>query len=159
LIIVFISVFGIEGCKKGKNSNLLEPPTPLPSEFTDALGTRWTCDSAADKDKLQGNVSFSQQIQPSRQDILHMGLWLLKNGNSTLIKTHCINNSVKTPIEFQMTYDGTAIDPTAQYVISTAYFLKLDDNTYLQAYKPNGLIEVINNQLIKNIEILVYVNP
>lgn len=160
-LLTLISLFGLNGCKnssRDKNPTTFEKPATLPAAFEDSFGETWTCINAEEDNMLSGKVNFGGDIGTRNTDILHISLLELgEDGDIQLVATQCINNIQRQPIFYQLAYNDTLINPQARYVLSSVYFIRLEDKTYMAAYRPDGFLEVINNGVVSNADVILNV--
>jgi uncharacterized lipoprotein YbaY len=142
-------------CDKGGENGPTEFPAPKPPAFHDAFGELWTCIESDDEGSVSGQVSFSRPVSLRRADVLHISLLKLSDDNELeLVSTRCMNNLVRIPVDYTITYNPELIDPAARYVLSSTLFTLVDDgDTFLAAYRPDGFLEVINNGVFTNANI------
>jgi uncharacterized lipoprotein YbaY len=159
LLLTLIGILGLSGCKNSsskKNPTTFDKPATLPAAFEDSFGETWTCINAEEANTISGTVRFTQPVAIWNADILHISLLEIRDNNVSLVATHCLNNIGSQPIAYQLTYPGELIDASARYVLSTVFFTQLD-GTYVASYRPDGFLEVINNQVLTNANILLKV--
>jgi uncharacterized lipoprotein YbaY len=144
--------------KKGGKDNFVETPAPKPTAFYDAFGEMWTCIETEDSAAVSGQVSFSRPVSLARADVLHISL-LEINDDSTLelIATRCMNNLLTIPIDYNITYNPELINPGSRYVLSSVLFTSIDGETFLASYRPDGFLEVINNDVVSKANITLKV--
>jgi uncharacterized lipoprotein YbaY len=161
VLLTLIAVLGVTGCKNSskKNPTTFDKPATLPAAFEDSFGETWTCINAEEPETLSGTVSFTRPIGIWNADILHISLLELQNDGAdiSLVATHCLNNIENQPITYQLAYNGELIDSSARYVLSTVFFTRLEEGTYVASYRPDGLLEVINNNVFEEADIILKV--
>lgn len=162
VLLVLIAALGVSGCKNSsskKNSTTFDKPATLPVAFEDSFGETWTCINADEPEVISGTVSFTRPVGIWNADILHISLLEIQNDGDevSLVATHCLNNIGSQPIAYQLNYNGELIDPAARYVLSTVFFTRLEEGTYVASYRPDGFLEVINNKVFEEADIILKV--
>lgn len=156
--VVFFAAALIACEKKGGQGDLVETPAPKPTAFYDAFGEMWTCIETDESAAIIGQVGFEQPVGLSRADVLHISLLEIADDSTLeLVATRCINNILKTPVDYEIRYNPELISADARYVLSTVLFTAIDGETFLASYKPDGFLEVINNGLVSKANISLQV--
>lgn len=152
----------VTACDNGNQSNdtnTNEPAQPLPTEFTDIHGGKWTCPEATGSSELTGEISINTGTTVSRADIVQIQLLKLENDTLQLISHKCINNILFYLSDFSLPYTIPSDEQVPaegedfMYVLVSHYFKKRENDVFQNVLGPDGWTQVVSNELVNDIKI------
>lgn len=141
------------GCDDGGSSGGIERSVPLPAEFTDTHGGVWSCSQQTGEDALSGQAILNFSGSLNRSDILHLSLLAETDGQLALLSAVCRNNLTTREVDFTVNYDDGLVSEQSRYFLAANYFQQNSTEAYQLALAPDGLTEVIQNEVTDRIEI------
>lgn len=133
-----------------------EPPQALPPSFTDVFGAQWDCPSNDNVAQITGEVRFPRGTAIRRGDILHLTLFEnTAEGELIPVARKCINNIITYTFNYSIGYDDLLINNEHQYLLSSRFFRKVEEDQYQLSMAPDGHTAVITNDVTDNVNLII----